>query len=305
MRSKLRGDRKQDALLDGGKFCQVGAAIFAGAVMSSVVANKSSKRAANMAAEASQNQIQASEAIQQRQLDLSEKEFNAAQQRNTRMDALTERVTNSQLQAQDKAMALADEYADYNRGTFRPLEQRIVSEANDYDSMANQQAAADKAATDVSIAGASQRGTNMRTMARMGVNPTDGRFISGMGDPANDALAQVTAANTARDKIRVLGGAKRMDAASLGRGLPSAQATSAGLGINAGSSAINGQVAANGSAISGAGPGITLLNGASNTGGVIGSNAAALYGTAMGAIGDTNKGIGQGAGVLLNYYKGT
>lgn len=303
MYKALRGERKQDALLDGGKFCNVAAAVIGSAVIGGVVASSSASKVAGAAERTSQENIASSERIQQQQLDQSKREFDAAQLRNAKIDGLTERVTNSQIASQDKANNLADEYAAYNRETFRPLEQGIVDEAKNYDSTDAQAKAAGQASTDLASATTAKRDAVTRNMARMGVNPTDGRFMAAMGDPANDALGDVTARNNARDKIKVMGAAKRMDAASLGRGLPSAQATSAGLALTAGNSAVGNQVAANGSMTSSSAPAISLLGGASQTGGIIGQNAAALYGAATKSANDTQGGIGSAAGMLLNYYK--
>lgn len=303
MYKALRGERKQDALLDGGKFCNVAAAVIGSAVIGGVVASSSASKVAGAAERTSQENIASSERIQQQQLDQSKREFDAAQLRNAKIDGLTERVTNSQIASQDKSNNLADEYAAYNRETFRPLEQGIVDEAKNYDSTDAQAKAAGQASTDLASATTAKRDAVTRNMARMGVNPTDGRFMAAMGDPANDALGDVTARNNARDKIKVMGAAKRMDAASLGRGLPSAQATSAGLALTAGNSAVGNQVAANGSMTSSSAPAISLLGGASQTGGIIGQNAAALYGAATKSANDTQAGIGSAAGMLLNYYK--
>lgn len=300
---KLRTEKKLDALLAGEcRYCGVAAAMVASAVIGGAVSSSSSRNAANTAAAASERATASSELIQNRQLDQAKKEFDAAQIRNAKMDALTARVTDSQIASQDQQNALANEYAAYNRTTFRPLEQGIVDEAKNYDSTDNQTKAAGQASTDFSAATTAKRDAAGRTMARMGIKPTDGRFMAAMGDPANEALGDVTAQNNARDKIKVMGAAKRMDAASLGRGLPSAQATSAGLALTAGNSAVGNQVAANGSMTGSAAPGITLLGGAANSGSIMGSNAAAMYGTAMKSVNDTNSGFGSAAGMLMNYY---
>lgn len=274
----------------------------ASAVIGGVAANRSSKKGADAARDAANSSIDSSERIQQRQLDLSEKEFAAAQKRNAKMDALAEKVTNAQLESQAQQTALADEYATYNRNTFRPLEQRIVSEAENYDNEDNRANAAGQASTDYNMALANRKETTARTMARMGLNPADGRSLAAMGDAGSEALGKVTAMNNARDKVRTLGAARRFDAASLGRNLPSAQATSAGLALTAGNSAVGNQATANGSAVSGLGAGVSLLNGAAATGDSIFRNSHSLFNTISGNANATQSAIGSTAGMLMNYY---
>jgi len=74
----------------------------------------------------------------------------------------------------------------------------------------------------------------------MGVNPNSGRMMA-MGNQMalGEAVAKAGAANKARDAVETQGFARKMDAASLGRGLASNQATSAGVALNAGNSAVN------------------------------------------------------------------
>ena len=274
----------------------------ASAVIGGVAANKSAKKGAEAAENASKNSISSAERIQSRQLDLSEKEFAAAEKRNAKMDALAERVTGAQLESMGQQTALADEYATYNRNTFRPLEQRIVTEADNYDSQANLDAAAGKAGTDYMASLANRKETTARTMARMGLNPADGRSLAAMGDTGSEALGAVTAINNARDKVKTLGSAKRFDAASLGRNLPSAQATSAGLALTAGNSAVGNMATANGSQVSGLGAGVSLLNGAASTGDSIFRNSNNLFSTISGNANATQSAIGSTAGMLMNYY---
>jgi hypothetical protein len=77
-------------------------------------------------------------------------------------------------------------------------------------------------------------------MARMGVNPNSGAFAA-MGNQRSltEAAMKAGAANTARNNVELQGYARMADAANLGRGLASSQATSAGISLNAGNNAVN------------------------------------------------------------------
>jgi len=153
--------------------------------------------------------------------------------------ATNERVSNAQLAALDSNTALSNDYANYQKNTFRPLEQGIVADAASYDTEARRDSEAGKAIADVTQGFSSARDQNARAMARMGVNPSSGRSVA-MGNQTAiaQASAQASAAAGARQNVETQGYARKMDAANLGRGLASNQATSAGIALNAGNSAV-------------------------------------------------------------------
>lgn len=137
---------------------------------------------------------------------------------------------------------------------YLPVERSIIADAASYDTDARKAAEAGRAVADVEQAFANTRGQSQRAMARMGVNPSDGRqaAMSSQMD-AQQALARATAANNARRNVETQGWARRMDAAGLGRGVVSGQATQAGMAANLGNSALNASNAALGAGQSGAG----------------------------------------------------
>lgn len=210
-------------------------------------------------------------------------------------------VSDKQLEALDQQSKITQDYADYQKNVFRPLETGIVADAANYDTQARQDAEAGKAVADVNQSfGAAQDASN-RNMQRMGVNPASGAFAAGQTQlQAQKALATVQGINGAREKVQTIGYARKMDAANLGRNLASNQATSAGVALNQGNSAVaNGQVG-----LSVANQGVQMMNsgyagaqqglaGAASTYGVIGgvqqkagdnSGAMAGIGSAVGGI---------------------
>lgn len=154
-------------------------------------------------------------------------------------------VSDRQLSAMDAQNNLTKDYADYQSQTFRPLEQSIVDASKKYDTKERRDAAIGDAVSDVNQAFSSAQGTTNRNMARMGINPASGAFAAGQQQlEAQKVLAQIQGMKGARDKVETQGYARRMDAANLGRGLASSQATSAGVALSQGNSAAaNGQVA--------------------------------------------------------------
>lgn len=149
-------------------------------------------------------------------------------------------VAQQQLATSKQNDAISNDYWNYQKNTFRPLEAWIAADAQNYDTTARSEQAASKAMADMESQFGNEQAQQQRAMTRMGVNPNSGRFASmstqmGMAE----AAAKAGAASKARDNIELQGYARKMDAANMGRGLASSQATSAGVALNAGNSAAN------------------------------------------------------------------
>ena len=148
-------------------------------------------------------------------------------------------VSEAQLEALRTNTDLANDYANNQRTTFRPLEQGIVADAQTYDTPEKRQAAADAAMADVNKGFASTNEASMRRLAAEGIDPGSARAMAAMGDRRVDqATAQAGAAYKARRGVETVGRAMRLDAANLGRNLASNQATSADLAIRSGNAAV-------------------------------------------------------------------
>ena len=178
-------------------------------------------------------------ALSKEQLDWAKQVFAEGAPEREATAAQAKQVSNAQLKAMDTQTSIAQDYADYNKTTFRPLERGIVDAANNYDTQDRREAEAGKAIADVSqnIDGA-QAQSDM-DLARAGVDPSSGRALairSNMG--LSGALGKTQAGANARRAVETTGFARKMDAASLGRGLASNQATSASLASQLGTSAV-------------------------------------------------------------------
>jgi len=145
-------------------------------------------------------------------------------------------------QAQKKIMsdtaARGEEYAAYERETFRPLEKRLVSEAEAYATPAKQEELASQGMADVAQAYQMQRQQALDTMAKYGINPNSARFAAinaqlGQGE----AAARAGVATKSRIAAEEMGRARLYDAAALGRGLASNATAAAGTASAAGTSA--------------------------------------------------------------------
>lgn len=143
-----------------------------------------------------------------------------------------------------------DDYYNYMKGTFRPIEQELADEAatgaSRYNTNANVRAnverEASRAVADVQSALAGAQAQNARAMSSMGVNPNSGRFASmKVGENLQAAAMRAGAQTNAREKGVALDYAKRMDVTGLGRGLPGASQGAYGLALNSGNSAVGNQ----------------------------------------------------------------
>ena len=160
--------------------------------------------------------------------------------------AAANKTTEQQLAIAQQNADISKGYWDYQKGTFRPLEQGLVADAQNYDTADRREAEAGQATANVSTQFANARDNMRRSVAATTgvVDPTSGNLAAQERAMAvQEAAARASAANTARKGVELQGYARKMDAANLGRGLASSQATSAGVALNAGNSAVgNAQV---------------------------------------------------------------
>ncbi|MBO9680965.1 MAG: tail fiber domain-containing protein [Acidovorax sp.] len=144
-------------------------------------------------------------------------------------------VSDAQLASMRQNDAIAKDYYDYQVGTFRPLEKRLVAEAESYDTPERRAAEAAAAKADVTMAVDATQAATLRGQQRMGVNPNSGKVMALQNQMALGKAALLAGADSAaRRNVETQGYARRMDAANLGRGLASNQATSAGVALSAG-----------------------------------------------------------------------
>lgn len=181
----------------------------------------------------------ASAAVSKEALDFYKQQYAESAPARDKQAAQAYEVADQQLKSSKANDALAADYADYNKTTFRPLEQSIVADAEAYDTPEKRQAAADSAMADTNMAFAKSNDATARSMAANGINPGSTRAMSVMqGQGVDQAVANAGAAYNARKGVETVGYARKMDAASLGRGLASSQATSAQVALTAGNNSV-------------------------------------------------------------------
>lgn len=179
----------------------------------------------------------------------STRQFEIANKRQVGIDDVTKQVTQQQLASSQQAQQWATQDRARYTGTFLPMQDRFIQDANNWDSAGRQQTVAAEARADVMTAAEQGRQTAQRQAAAMGLDPTSGRYaaIERTGN-SGTALAAAGAQNAARSQVRREGMALRGDAINLGSGLGVNPAASLGLGVQAGSAAMQGGLAAAGNA---------------------------------------------------------
>ena len=211
---------------------------------------------------------------------ISKEQLDFAKQQYAEMKPIAQRIADMQIAAQSQQMQQAKDYYDYQKSTFRPVEQGLVKDAQEFSTEGyREQLARDAAAASAKAFGLTQDMASRAAAAR-GVNPNSGAALAMQNQNMLGLSAQRANAMTgARTQAEQLGWARRMDAAGLGRGLAGASTAAYGGATTAGSAGMNTSMA----------PGSQYQTGLSNAGQTAGSvlNAqTSAYNTGINAQGE-------------------
>jgi hypothetical protein len=189
-------------------------------------------------AEATKYGVDVGERLGTRQMDFAQRQYEE-------MKPLAERVAAAQIAAQEQQMRQAQEYYDYQTGTFRPVEQGLVRQAQEFDTEAYREQLASQAAADTARAFGTAEGVTARNLARRGVGPGSGNAMAMQNQNALAlASARAGAATGARNQAEQLGYARKLDVAGLGRGLAGASTAAYAGATGAGSAGLNSAMSA-------------------------------------------------------------
>lgn len=144
-------------------------------------------------------------------------------------------ISDSLLTGMNFANTQAQELDQYNKTTFRPIEQRMAATATDYNTAERRETAANDATGQVAASYDIQRQQAQRDMERAGVDPST-IYALGVSSRLDEAKAQAGAANTARTGVEQQGWSRMADVANMGRGIASQQATQQGIATTTGNS---------------------------------------------------------------------
>lgn len=208
------------------------------------------------------------EKVAQQQLDFSKGQY-------AEMKPFVTRLATTMADSQQQQMAQAQDYYDYAKGTFRPVEQGLVKQAQEFDTEAYRQQLAARAMADAAQAFKTSQGAVTRDLARRGVSPGSGNALAMQNQNALAmASMQAGGATGARQQAEQMGWARKMDVTGLGRGL-------AGASTAAYSGATGAGQAAGGTMMSAGNQYMTGLQQGAGTLGTIASGQASMYNAAM------------------------
>lgn len=231
--------------------------------------------------------------------DLGNEQISFAKQIYNENKPISDAITRQQLESANETQQQGRDYYDYQTKTFRPLEKGIVADAENYNTEANRELLAGKAAADAGRAFEINKASSDRSMASMGVNPNSGRFAAITGqNNLNLSALKAKAMTDARTTAEATGYARKLDAAGLGRNLPGASqgayTVATGAGNSAGNNSQAGAALAQNGIAQGAGTignGRTLLQG--GLGNILNNNTSVEISNANSA--NEFKGFGIGA----------
>jgi hypothetical protein len=231
----------------------------------------------------------------QLQYDLGQRELDFAERQYAENKPMADRIAQTQVGIMDDARNQANDYYDYQKNTFRPLEQGLVRDAENFSTAGAQEAFARNAVTDTQRAQENAQAQASRAMAAMGVNPNSGRF-AGMNKSMGlqNAAMRAGAATNARIQGEEMGVARRMNAAGLGRNLAANTTASQGMSVGAGSAGLNSTMA----------PGTAALTGMHNAGGTMANGGRFSVAGASAMAGQSNPYASLAGGVggnLMGY----
>jgi hypothetical protein len=154
-------------------------------------------------------------------------------------DPLVEKIVNQQIGSGDANAMRSEEQWKIYRNLFAPLEERVVLDANDFDSRERQDRMAAQAGANVARGYEGALASNVRAMERMGVNPNSGRFQT-LTHEMNLSRAKDTAGamNQARLNTELQGMALREGAAKFGRNMPNTGLAADAAALSAGNSGV-------------------------------------------------------------------
>jgi hypothetical protein len=178
---------------------------------------------------------QANERIAREQMELGREQFEWAKQNAAQDRQMMMPVFQQQLRIADAQEQRSNEQYEYWQQSFKPLEEKIVADAMNFNTDAERERMAGTAGADIEQAFGNQRAQNARELSRYGLNPNSSSALRAAGQLGDEeALAKAGAMNQSRMQSRAMGMAMAADAANIGRGAQSASGAAAQLALGAG-----------------------------------------------------------------------
>lgn len=189
-------------------------------------------------AKAARESTEKMSALGQRQMDFAERQY-------AEQAPISRQIAAQQIAAQNQQMQQAQDYYNYQKDTYRPVEQGLVADAtrfntNDY----REQLARDASAAAGKAFGINEEMASRAAGAR-GINPNSGAGMAlSNQNKLGLSLQRANAMTGARTQAEQMGWARRMDVTGLGRNLAGASTAAYQGATGAGTSGINTSMAA-------------------------------------------------------------
>jgi hypothetical protein len=152
--------------------------------------------------------------------------------------ATQQKVAEEGLKTQQTQNKIAADWQKEYEEVFRPLTRGIVADAQAYDTPERREQQAGEAIADVNSAFDAAGALRRREMEGFGIAPGQGRYNDDvLKEGIGRASAAAGAGTPARRNVELQGYARKMDAASLGLGVPGSQATATQVALQAGGAA--------------------------------------------------------------------
>ena len=233
----------------------------------------------------------------------ADRQYALERQRYDETAPYAQRIMQGQIDAGELAYKQAREADSFTQNTLRPMQRQIIDQADDFNTDAERERLAGLAGADVEQAIAGQRGSAMRQLERMGVNPNSGRFMQLMSNSGlGAAKLQAGALNNARTQARQEGDARTQRAYAVASGVPAYGLQAAQVGGNLNNQATGSMSAADRIGQSYATLGNQALQGFGGTISGAGTMMGNAYRDQMSAYNANNAGygaIGQLAGIAI------
>jgi hypothetical protein len=224
-------------------------------------------------------QTKMSSEIAREQLGLSREQLAWAREQDRMNRDTLNRVLDIQLPAMRDQFDNAREDRQRYEEVYRPLEDNLITEFQNYDSPGRRMEERGRAIADVSSTFDAARRNALQRLESYGIDPSQTRNMAlDIGVRTQQAAAQAGAANAADQRVDNTARALRADALNIGRGLPSQVAQSYGQSVAAGQAGVGGANA------------------------TTGTSAGALS-SSLGFSGQALQGIGQSAGIASQGYQ--
>lgn len=178
--------------------------------------------------------VQMYQQLGNRYADFAQQQIEMAGQRQAALQPYEQQLLEGQLAGQRFGLNQAIDQDRFYRDNYRPAEVEMANQAYAYNTGAEQDRMARLAGSDVEQALAVQRGSSMRALERMGVNPNSGRFMALMrGNELQGAAMRAGAETNARFAARDQGFQRLAAVAGMGRNnsLQGIQAASGAAGV--------------------------------------------------------------------------